>query len=44
MLIVLPPAPFASGHYINAAGTALGVVLLVIDYMRLRAGRKLAVP
>ena len=43
-LIVLPPAPFAAGNYINAAGIALGVGLLVLDYMRLRAGRKLAMP
>jgi TRAP transporter 4TM/12TM fusion protein len=44
LLIVLPPAPFETGNYINAAGILLGVALLAIDYLRVRASRKLAVP
>jgi TRAP transporter 4TM/12TM fusion protein len=33
-LIVLPPEAFAGGHYVNFAGIAAGVVLLVIDHLR----------
>jgi hypothetical protein len=33
-LIVLPPESFAGGHYVNVAGIAGGVVLLVIDHLR----------
>jgi TRAP transporter 4TM/12TM fusion protein len=32
--IVLPPESFAGGHYVNFAGIAGGVVLLVIDHLR----------
>ena len=32
--IVLPPESFAGGYYVNFAGTAAGIVLLVIDHLR----------
>jgi len=35
--IVLPPESFAGGYYVNFAGIAAGVVLLVVDHLR-RAG------
>jgi hypothetical protein len=34
LLIVLPPESFAGGHYVNFAGIAAGIVLLVIDHLR----------
>jgi TRAP transporter 4TM/12TM fusion protein len=36
--IVLPPESFAGGHYVNFFGIAAGVALLVVDYLRRRAG------
>jgi hypothetical protein len=33
-LIVLPPESFAGGHYVNFAGIAAAIVLLVIDHLR----------
>jgi TRAP transporter 4TM/12TM fusion protein len=32
--IVLPPESFAGGHYVNFAGIAAGIALLVIDHLR----------
>jgi TRAP transporter 4TM/12TM fusion protein len=34
LLIVLPPESFAGGHYVNFAGIAAAIVLLVIDHLR----------
>jgi TRAP transporter 4TM/12TM fusion protein len=34
VLIVLPPESFAGGHYVNFAGIAAAIVLLVIDHLR----------
>ncbi|MFL6833298.1 MAG: hypothetical protein ACJ8F0_11965, partial [Xanthobacteraceae bacterium] len=34
LLIVLPPESFAGGYYVNFAGIAVAVVLLVIDHLR----------
>jgi hypothetical protein len=33
-LIVLLPESFAGGHYVNFAGIAAAIVLLVIDHLR----------
>jgi TRAP transporter 4TM/12TM fusion protein len=32
--IVLPPESFAGGYYVNVAGIAAGIVLLVVDHLR----------
>jgi len=32
--IVLPPESFPGGHYVNFAGIAAGIALLVIDHLR----------
>ncbi len=34
LAIVLPPESFAGGHYVNFAGIAAGVALLVVDHLR----------
>jgi TRAP transporter 4TM/12TM fusion protein len=34
LLIVLPPESFSGGNYVNFAGIAVAVVLLVIDHLR----------
>jgi len=31
---VLPPESFAGGYYVNFAGIAAGIALLVIDHLR----------
>jgi TRAP transporter 4TM/12TM fusion protein len=34
LLIVLPPESFAGGYYVNFAGIAAGIALLVVDHLR----------
>jgi TRAP transporter 4TM/12TM fusion protein len=34
LLIVVPPESFAGGYYVNIAGIAAGIALLVIDHLR----------
>jgi len=34
VLIVLPPESFAGGYYINFAGIAAGIALLIVDHLR----------
>jgi TRAP transporter 4TM/12TM fusion protein len=34
--IVLPPETFSGGHYVNFAGIAAGIALLVVDHLRRR--------
>jgi TRAP-type uncharacterized transport system fused permease subunit len=41
LAILLPPESFAGGDYVNLAGIAAGVVLLVVDHLR-RTGAKRA--
>ncbi|OLB74980.1 MAG: hypothetical protein AUI16_13165 [Alphaproteobacteria bacterium 13_2_20CM_2_64_7] len=40
LLIVLPPESFAGGYYVNFAGIAAGIVLLVLDHLRRSAAAK----
>ncbi len=40
VLIVLPPESFAGGYYVNFAGIAAGIVLLVLDHLRRSAAAK----
>jgi TRAP transporter 4TM/12TM fusion protein len=40
ILIVLPPAPFATGNYINFAGIAAGIAMLVLEYLRRRTAQR----
>ena len=34
LLIVVPPESFAGGYYVNIAGIAAGIALLVVDHLR----------
>ena len=34
LLVVVPPESFAGGHYVNIAGIAAGIALLVFDHLR----------
>jgi hypothetical protein len=38
--IVLPPESFAGGHYVNFAGIAAGIALLLIDHLRRTSAAK----
>jgi TRAP transporter 4TM/12TM fusion protein len=40
LLIVLPPESFSGGYYVNFAGIAAGIVLLVLDHLRRSAAAK----
>jgi hypothetical protein len=40
ILIVLPPAPFATGNFINFAGILAGIAMLVLEYLRRRTAQR----
>ena len=40
VLIVLPPESFAGGYYVNVAGIAAGIVLLLVDHVRRASAAK----
>ena len=40
LLIVLPPESFAGGYYVNFAGIAAGIALLVVDHLRRTSAAK----
>ena len=39
LLVVVPPAVFAHGVWVNAAGIVLAITALAVDYMRVRGTR-----
>jgi hypothetical protein len=40
VLIVLPPESFTGGYYVNFAGIAAGIVLLLVDHLRRASAAK----
>jgi TRAP transporter 4TM/12TM fusion protein len=40
VLIVLPPESFAGGYYVNFAGIAAGIALLIVDHVRRTSAAK----